>query len=54
MANQIKPLMGAVSQLLQSGNEEDAKKGAEVLADARRKIYSILAESSTDGEVKAD
>jgi DNA-binding PadR family transcriptional regulator len=54
MANQIKPLMGAVSQLLQSGNEEDAKKGAEVLADARRKIYSILAESSTDGEVKPD
>jgi hypothetical protein len=53
MANQIKPLMGAVSQLLQSGSEDDAKKGSEVLADARRKIYSILAESSTNEEVES-
>jgi DNA-binding PadR family transcriptional regulator len=52
-ANEIKPLMAAVGQLLHTGNDEDAKKGAEVLADARRKIYSILAESSTDEETKS-
>ena len=50
MRDQLKPLMGAVGQLMHSGNDEDAKKGAEVLADARRKIYAILAESSTDSE----
>ena len=50
MANQVKPLMAAVGQLLHTGNEEDAKKGAEVLAETRRKIYAILAESSTDSE----
>ena len=48
--DQLKPLMGAVGQLMHSGNDEDAKKGAEALADARRKIYAILAESSTDSE----
>jgi DNA-binding PadR family transcriptional regulator len=53
MANEIKPLMGAVGQLLHTGSEADAKKGAQVLADARRKIYSILAESSTNEEVES-
>lgn len=50
MRDELKPMMGAVGQLMHSGNDEDAKKGAEVLADARRKIYAILAESSTDSE----
>lgn len=53
MANEIKPLMGAVGQLLHTGTEADAKKGAKVLADARRKIYAILAESSTNEEVES-
>jgi DNA-binding PadR family transcriptional regulator len=53
MANEIKPLMGAVGQLLHTGSEADAKKGAVVLADARRKIYAILAESSTNEEVES-
>jgi DNA-binding PadR family transcriptional regulator len=50
MAGEIKPLMGAVGQLLHTGSEADARKGAQVLAEARRKIYAILAEDRTDGE----
>jgi DNA-binding PadR family transcriptional regulator len=44
LRDQLKPLMGAVGQVMHSGNEADAKKVAEILADARRKIYGILAE----------
>ncbi|MGH2958258.1 MAG: PadR family transcriptional regulator [Solirubrobacterales bacterium] len=54
MANEIKPLMAAASQLMQAGTEADAKRGAAVLAEARRKIYAILAEDRTDGEAESD
>ncbi|MBJ7458627.1 MAG: PadR family transcriptional regulator [Thermoleophilaceae bacterium] len=48
--DELKPLMAAVGQLMHSGNEADNKQGAEVLAETRRKIYAILAESRTDIE----
>jgi DNA-binding PadR family transcriptional regulator len=44
LRNQIKPLIGAVGQIMQVGGEDDVKRTAEILADARRKIYGILAE----------
>lgn len=47
LRDQIKPLMGAVGQIMHSGSEQDARRAAEILADARRKIYAILAEDRT-------
>lgn len=44
LRDQIKPLMGAVGQIMHSGSEQDARRAAEILADARRKIYAILAD----------
>jgi hypothetical protein len=39
---------------MQAGTEADAKRGAQVLAEARRKIYAILAEDRTNGEATSD
>lgn len=50
LRDQIKPLMGAVGQIMHSGSEQDARRAAEILADARRKIYAILAEDRTTEE----
>ena len=43
LTKEVKPLMGAVGQVYQAGSEADVKAATEVLGDARRKIYSILA-----------
>jgi DNA-binding PadR family transcriptional regulator len=37
-------LMGAAKQLARADNEEQLTKAAEILKDARRKLYGILAE----------
>ena len=37
-------LMGAAKQLARAGNEEQLTKAAEILKDARRKLYGLLAE----------
>jgi DNA-binding PadR family transcriptional regulator len=50
LKNQIKPLIGAVGQVFQTGSEQHMKAAAAVLADARRKIYGILAEDSPKDE----
>ncbi|MGB0889192.1 MAG: PadR family transcriptional regulator [Solirubrobacterales bacterium] len=50
LRDQIKPLMGAVGQIMHSGSEQDARRAADVLADTRRKLYAILAEDVTNGE----
>lgn len=50
LRDQIKPLMGAVGQIMHSGSEQDARRAAEILADARRKIYAILAEDDRTEE----
>jgi DNA-binding PadR family transcriptional regulator len=45
---QVKPLIEAVKQVAQVGNDDALKRGGEVLADARRKLYAILAEDRSD------
>ena len=37
-------LMGAAKQLARADNEEQLTKAAEILKDARRKLYGLLAE----------
>ena len=54
MRDELKPLMAAVGQLMHAGNDADNKRGAEVLAETRRKIYAILAEERTNGEAESD
>jgi DNA-binding PadR family transcriptional regulator len=44
LRRQLKALMGAVQQIAQTGSEPDVKLANDALAEARRKIYSILAE----------
>ncbi len=44
---QVKSLMAAASQVAQAGSEDDVKQANEVLAEARRKIYTILAETDS-------
>jgi DNA-binding PadR family transcriptional regulator len=44
LQKQIKPLMVAVTQVFQAGDEASVKSAAEVLAETRRKLYAILAE----------
>jgi DNA-binding PadR family transcriptional regulator len=46
LKQQIKPLVGAVGQILSVGNDSDMKRAAQILADARRKLYGILAEDA--------
>ncbi|MGH2905843.1 MAG: PadR family transcriptional regulator [Solirubrobacterales bacterium] len=46
LRDQIRPLMGAVGQVMHNGSEADAKRVAEILADARKKIYGILADDT--------
>lgn len=41
---QMRPLIEAAKQVGQVGDENAVTRGAEVLADARRKLYAILAE----------
>lgn len=41
---EIKPLIEAMKQVGSVGDEEAKKQGQEVLAEARRKLYAILAE----------
>ena len=48
LRNEMKPLYVAAAQLMQAGSEAGAERGAEVLAEARRKIYAILAEDGVD------
>lgn len=48
LANQIKPLMAATGQLMQAGGDDGVRRGAELLAETRRKIYAILAEDDTE------
>lgn len=45
---QVKPLMEAVKQVGVVGDDAAAERGAEILADARRKLYAILAEDPQD------
>ncbi len=47
LRDQIKPLMAAVGQLMHNGSDEDAKRASEILANARRGIYGILAGDDT-------
>ena len=44
LQKQIKPMMVAVAQVFQAGDEASVKSAAEVLAETRRKLYAILAE----------
>jgi hypothetical protein len=37
-------LVGAAMQVARAGSKEQREKTAEILADARRKIYALLAE----------
>lgn len=41
---QLKPLMEAVKQVGVVGDEDAVARGAEILAETRRKLYAILAE----------
>lgn len=41
---ELKPLIEAVKQVGQVGDDDAVARGAEVLAEARRKLYAILAE----------
>lgn len=41
---QLKPLVDAAKQVSQVGDDATLKRGAEVLAEARRQLYAILAE----------
>jgi len=50
---QVKPLMGAVAQVFAVGSEDDAKRVAAILADARRKVYAILADADVPDEPDA-
>ncbi|MGW0181486.1 PadR family transcriptional regulator [Nocardia sp. NPDC003345] len=43
----IPPLMGAVAQVAAAGTPDQAAKAAEVLTDARKALYRILAEDET-------
>jgi hypothetical protein len=56
--NGFKPLFGQVAtamwQILASGTPEQQAKAREAVADLRRKLYGILAESNTDAESDAD
>lgn len=53
MRDELKSTMNAVGMLMHTGSDADNKRGAEVLAETRRKIYAILAESSTDEEASS-
>jgi DNA-binding PadR family transcriptional regulator len=50
LRHQIKPLIGAVGQIMSVGSEADQKRASEILADARRKLYGILAEDAPADE----
>lgn len=43
---QLKPLVDAAKQVSQVGDDATLARGAEVLAEARRKLYAILAEDT--------
>nr|WP_233608779.1 PadR family transcriptional regulator [Nocardia stercoris] len=43
-------LMGAVGQVARAGTPEQAAKAAEVLTEARRSLYRILADDAVTGE----
>lgn len=45
---QLKPLFEAIKQVGQVGDDDAVKRGAEVLAETRRKLYAILAEDRSD------
>lgn len=47
LQKEIKPLMAAVAQVFQAGDENAIKRAAEVLAETRRKLYAILAEQES-------
>lgn len=44
LQKQIKPLMAAMGQIFQSGDEAKVKQAAAVLSDTRKQLYAILAE----------
>ncbi|MGH3510047.1 MAG: PadR family transcriptional regulator [Nocardioidaceae bacterium] len=44
----IGQVMGAVWQVVVSGNRQQQAEAAEILADARRRIYGLLADGQTD------
>ncbi|WP_019927014.1 helix-turn-helix transcriptional regulator [Nocardia sp. BMG111209] len=48
LRGQVHQLMGAVAQAARAGSPEQAAKAAEVLTEARRAIYRILADDVTD------
>lgn len=45
---QLKPLMEAIKQVGTVGDDDAIRRGSEVLADTRRKLYAILAEDRSD------
>jgi DNA-binding PadR family transcriptional regulator len=48
LRGQVRQLMGAVAQVARAGTPEQATKASEVLTEARRAIYRILADDATD------
>lgn len=48
LRGQVHQLMGAVAQVARAGSPEQAAKAAEVLTEARRSLYRILADDVTD------
>jgi len=54
---EIGQVMGAVWQIVSSGSEDQRRAATEILVDARRKLYGVLAdgpEGATDGETAAE
>ena len=51
-SHELKPVIGqvmaAVWQIVMSGNRQQQAEAAEILADARRKLYGLLAEGEAD------
>ena len=48
LRTQMKQVAIAMAQVAQAGNEDQIKRAAEALSEARRKIYLILAEEDED------
>lgn len=48
LQKQVKSLMAAMAQVAQAGSESDVKQANAILADARRKLYAILAEDDAE------
>src|SRR6266542_1391128 len=54
LRSSVAQLMTAFGQLMHSGTDEQKARAADVLNEARRKLYSILADDEVEAEVDAE